>query len=247
MLTKADIRLVKSLNEKKERFANKLFVAEGNKLVIELLGSKLKIVRLFTTENWLHEHQTKVGKNIEITLVKQTDISKLSNLKSKPEVLALCSIPEYTVDLNNLKSLTLVLDTIQDPGNLGTIIRVADWYGIKQILCSLETADCFNPKVVQATMGSISRVKLFYGDLPYWLKNCKQPILAASMEGTSVHQYQFEANCLLIIGNEGVGISDSLKPFISNTISIPKFGRAESLNAAIAASIIIDRYTSALA
>ena len=242
MLTKADIKFVKSLNEKKERYANKLFVAEGNKLLIEILNSKISVTRIFANENWLNLNQKLVGKNIEITLLKQEELTRLSNLQSTREVIALCKIPEYEMNLAGLSGLTLALDTIQDPGNLGTIIRVADWFGIKNILCSNETVDCYNPKVVQSTMGSISRIRLFYGDLSNWLKSMKQPILAANMEGVSVHEYTFPENAVLIIGNEGIGIGTHLKPLIQQNICIPRRGSAESLNAAIAAAILMDRY-----
>ncbi len=242
MLTKADIKFVKSLNEKKERYANKLFVAEGNKSVIEILNSKISVTRIFANENWLIINEKLVGKNIEITLVKPEELARLSNLQSTREVIALCKIPDYEIDFAAFSGLTLALDTIQDPGNLGTIIRVADWFGIYNILCSKETVDCYNPKVIQSTMGSISRVRLFYGDLSYWLKKMNQPILAANMEGISVHDYTFPENAILVIGNEGIGISKELKPFIHQNICIPRKGSAESLNAAIAASILMDRY-----
>ncbi|MDP1728243.1 MAG: RNA methyltransferase [Bacteroidota bacterium] len=242
MLTKADIKFVKSLNEKKERYANKLFVAEGNKLVIEILHSKISVTRIFANENWLNLNEKLVGKNIEITLLKHAELTRLSNLQSTREVIALCKIPEYELDFNRLSGLTIALDTIQDPGNLGTIIRVADWFGLNNILCSKETVDCFNPKVVQSTMGSISRVKLFYGDLSIWLNKIEQPVLAASVEGTSVHEYTFPENAVLVIGNEGIGIGTELKPLIQQNICIPRKGSAESLNAAIAAAILIDRY-----
>ncbi|MBC7384405.1 MAG: RNA methyltransferase [Bacteroidia bacterium] len=243
MLTKADIKFVKSLNEKSNRYANKLFVAEGNKSVIDLLRSKINVTRLYTNENWLNLFANLVGKNTEITLVSQIEMTHLSNLQSSREVIALCKIPELLPDVNLFKGMTIVLDTLQDPGNLGTIIRVADWYGIKNILCSKQTADCYNPKVVQATMGSICRVNLYYVDLPEWLPKMKQPILAAGLEGISAHKYTFPKDVILVIGNEGSGISDGLKTFIHQTISIPKVGSAESLNAAIAASIMMDRYT----
>ena len=242
MLTKADIVFIKSLKEKSSRHANKLFVAEGNKLVNELLQSKIMVERILAIENWVSTNGKLVGKNIELSVVSQKELDQLSNLKSTREVLAICKIPEPVLDLSKLRGLTLVLDTIQDPGNLGTIIRVADWYGLKNILCSHQTADCFNSKVVQASMGSISRVQVFYGDLSKWLKEIRQPVLAASMEGENVHHFTFPQDCLLIIGNEGAGISTELKEFISQTLSIPKHGNAESLNAAVAAAIMMDRY-----
>ncbi len=246
MLTKADIYFLKSLKDKSSRYANKLFVAEGNKLVFELLQSKIKVERVLATENWFKTNGKLLGKNIKISLVSQKELDQISNLQSTREVFALCKIPEPVLKLTVLKQLTLVLDNIQDPGNLGTIIRVADWYGVKNILCSGDTADCYNPKVIQATMGSISRVHLFYGDLSKWIPQINLPVLAASMDGVSVHQYSFPKDCLLIIGNEGSGISDYLYKMVTQTVGIPKMGLAESLNAAVAASILMDRFMSNL-
>lgn len=242
MLTKATIKLVKSLSEKSNRYANKLFVAEGSKSVIDLLAANCQLIQIFAYPQWLKDNESRVPKSTEIFSVSPKEMSQLSQLKSPREVIALFQIPFVRFEPSSMKGLVLALDTIQDPGNLGTIIRLADWYGVKHILCSAETVDAFNPKVVQATMGSLGRVQLHYGDLSVYFEKLHFPVVAAEMSGQAARTFQFLPNMILLLGNEGAGVSDSLRPHIQHSISIEKMGSAESLNVAMAGAILLDRY-----
>ena len=185
-------------------------------------------------------------KHFEIT---SSELAKISTLKSPNGILALFEIPVHTkAEAINLHGkFSLVLDCIQDPGNLGTIIRSADWFGIENIVCSLDSADCYNPKVVQATMGSLARVSIHYEDLDDWLPKVGIKIYGALLDGVSLYSCDFtlgqegvmgNQEGLILLGNEGQGIGQSLVPFIDQAVTIPRFGSAESLNVAIAASLI---------
>ncbi|MDZ4667265.1 MAG: RNA methyltransferase [bacterium] len=242
MLTKAAIKFVKSLEDKSIRHANKLFVAEGSKSLLDLLSSNLVAQEIFALELWLQTHAKSIPEGVQVNIVSSKEMSQLSQLKSPREVIGLFQMLKFRFEPKQAKGLFLALDTIQDPGNLGTLIRLADWYGIQQILCTPETADCFSPKVIQSTMGSIGRVALHYGDLAAWFKEMNIPVIAASMEGVSARKYNFPENMILLLGNEGSGISASLAGLVSETVSIERIGLAESLNAAVAGAILVDRY-----
>jgi TrmH family RNA methyltransferase len=242
MLSKADVKFVKSLGEKNVRYANKLFVAEGNKTVSDLISSNLQVNHIYALDNLFDQAGSNIYRNLPHTLVNQKEMDAMSQLQSSREVIGLFEMPEPSFNLNDLNGLVLALDTIQDPGNLGTIIRLADWYGITTILASVQTVDCFNNKVVQSTMGSIGRVNVLYGDLSVWFSKTELPILAADMHGIPATQFSFPENMILLIGNEGAGINPLLKPFITNFVAIERRGAAESLNAALASAILVDRY-----
>ena len=242
IFTRADIKFVKSLGERSFRYANKLFVAEGNKSVQDILTSGIKVSRIFCLESWFNHNYLNLPKSIEITFIHQKDLDQLTTLKSTREVLAIGEMQTLWFNPKTLEGLALAVDTLQDPGNLGTIIRLADWYGIKTILCSEPTVDCYNTKTIQATMGSIGRVNIFYGDLAKWFSEAALPVIAAEMDGIAAREFTFPKNCILLIGNEGQGISKELKDYIHHSITIEKRGNAESLNAAMAATILVDRY-----
>ena len=263
MLSKNQLKFVNSLKQKKFRAEHNLFIAEGTKIVSELLESKIKVEQLYASPDFFASFRerrgmkTKIDKAIECIEVKENELERLSGQITPNEVLAVCEIPRYELKKEDLNDkLTLVLDNIKDPGNLGTIIRIADWFGIDTIICSNETVDAFNPKVVQATMGSIARIKLHYIDLNEFFEelkidkeNAKLPIYGALLEGSSIYAKQLTANGIIIIGNESKGISDIIVPYITDRISIPSFshikpetGEAESLNAAIATSIICSEF-----
>ncbi len=244
MLNKADIKLVKSLGDKDFRYTKKLFVAEGSKSVADLLASKLKVTQIYALQSWISQQKPNAIKDLPIISISNKELEQMSSLKSTREVIAVFSFPEFRFEPKTLTGLVLALDNIQDPGNLGTLIRLADWYGVKQILCSNNTVDCFNNKVVQSTMGSIGRVNIVYGDLADWFVQSNLPIIAGSMEGKPARKFNFPKDLILLIGNEGSGISPDLKALLSDTISIERRGEAESLNAAVAASILVDRYFS---
>jgi len=234
MVVKSQIRLIKSLQQKKYRNQHQLFVVEGIKAVNELLASSIKPYMVYTTA-------THVLENIShsATQISSEILHKMSGLRTPSPVLGVFHIPES-------KPITftdwiVVLDAIRDPGNLGTIIRLCDWFGVSHIVCSNDTVDAYNPKVLQATMGSIARVNLVYTDLPFFLKESSVPVYGAFMNGAKVYEEKMPEKGLLIIGNEANGISKEVAAFITKKIHIPQFGlsTAESLNAATATAILL--------
>ena len=248
MLTKVTVKLVQSLKDKKNRQQNGLFIVEGTKAVIELLGSKIIVKTLFTTNEWLTQHKVMLKNNIELIVVNEKELKQLSNLVTPQQVIALAEIPKNEMPPENIsKEFSVALDQIQDPGNLGTIIRIADWYGIKNVFCSQNCADVFNPKVIQATMGSFLRVDVFYTDLSAFFEKQKNiPVYGALMNGEDLYQTKIKATGILLIGNEGTGISNELLKYVSHPITIPKRGGAESLNASVATAIICDTWAREL-
>ena len=245
MLSKNKIKLIRSLDLKKNRLANGLFVAEGKKLVFDLLASEIAVSEIFCTK--LIYSELINYKNIsEIEVVEKEELARISFLKTTPEIVAVFKIPESVIDWNEIKSdLTLVLDSIQDPGNLGTIVRLADWFGIRNIICSEDSADLYNPKVIQSTMGGFARVKVHYVPLYEFLNQAKLlniPVYGAFLEGENLYKCDLTAHGIIVMGNEGNGISDITKTYISRKIHIPSFptgtATSESLNVAIATSVI---------
>lgn len=254
MLSKNQIKFLQSLKLKKNREAYSCFVAEGTKIVLELINSSIKVEKVFATSSFLSD--TTIPKNIEITEVSEKDLERISFLSTPNQVLAVCKQPTNLItQIETKNKLILALDDIKDPGNLGTIIRIADWFGIEQIVCSHETVEVFNPKVIQATMGSIARVKIFYTDLLQFLQTQKAneiSIFGAFLDGENIFKIQ-KSNGILLIGNESAGISENLTKYITTRINIPSFshlkntsGEAESLNAAIATAIICAEFRRSL-
>ena len=247
MLSKALIKLVQSLDEKKNRTANGLFVVEGNKNVAELLHSKIKVKTLFATNDWLITNESLLNLDTEVEITTKDDIKRLSFLQTPQDVLALAYLPvQQGEELNPNEEFIIALDTIQDPGNMGTIIRIADWYGIKHIVYSTGCADVYSPKVIQATMGSFSRVNCHFMDLSEFLKsNQSTPIYGAVLNGKSIYSTAIK-NGILLIGNEGNGINENLLSVVNTPITIPKRGNAESLNASIATAIFCDSFARSI-
>jgi RNA methyltransferase, TrmH family len=240
MLGKSQAKYIQSLGQKKVRDEEGVFIAEGPKIVAELLASSnAKIQQLFALPAWIKaNHQDCNG--VELVETDEKDLEKISQLTTPNQVLAVIKKFEMPADIQTKETVSIVLDTIQDPGNLGTIIRIADWFGIGQIICSHECADMYNPKVVQSTMGSIARVNLFYTDLVEWLQEQKDVfIYAAALEGQNVTAMKKINEGLVVIGNESKGISPSIVELVDVRITIPRKGSAESLNAAVAAGIIL--------
>jgi TrmH family RNA methyltransferase len=248
MLTKAIIKLLQSLKDKKGRQEQGLFLVEGTKTVLELLGSKIEVKSLFATHDWLTSHQQLLKSIADCNTISEKELKQLSNLVTPQQVIAVAKNPQYQLSKIEFKNkFTIALDTIQDPGNLGTIIRIADWYGIESIVCSPTCADVFNPKVIQATMGSFIRVKIFYTELSSFFEgNKNQTVYGALMNGENLYQTKINKEGVLLIGNEGSGISEELLKYISKPITIPKIGGAESLNAGIATAIICDAWARGL-
>jgi len=238
MLSKNQSKLITSLQQKKYRAQYQLFIAEGLKVVNELLSSNYELDSLFCIEGCYASF-----KSYDPQLLSEKELSKISNLSTPNKVLGLFRIP---VDFNiNEKGLILVLDAISDPGNLGTIIRLSDWFGVSQIVCSKNTVDCYNPKVVQATMGSLTRVPIVYADLEEFLKETQLPIYGAVMNGESVYSYKLKQNAILVMGNESNGISEKVFDFINKKITIPRFkeeNETESLNVATATAILLNEF-----
>ncbi len=237
MLSKNQSKLITSLTQKKYRDKHDLFIAEGLKVVKELLTSSIEMLHLYVTEE-LDEFSDHVSQ-----IISEKELKKISNLKTPNKVLGVFKIPKQKA-YNDL-GLVLVLDTIKDPGNLGTIIRLCDWFGIEQLICSKETVDCYNTKVVQSTMGSLARVSILYKELIPFLKNTSMPIFGALLDGENVYESRLEKNAILVIGNESNGISDEVINCITKKITIPRFGtiqQTESLNAATATAILLSEF-----
>ena len=241
MISKNQQKLIQSLKLKKNRIKTSLFIAEGEKVVTELISSKIRLNSLYCLPSFIDKIDVDIEKITEIT---EKELDKISNLKNANQVVALFEIPEFNQRLEN-NTLTLALDDIRDPGNLGTIIRLADWFGISTILCSSNTVDAFNPKVIMATMGSISRVEIIYCDLVEELSKMDKPIYGAFLEGDNIYKTTKIDNAILVIGNESNGISAEIEKLITNKITIPQFGKlkeTESLNAAVATSILLSEF-----
>ena len=242
-MIKADIQFVRSLAEKRVRDQERLFVAEGSKLTEEILASKFVVRRIYTTR-----HDLK-GKNIEV--VDQREMERISQLKTANDTLAVVEQPRYTLSVANLRGkLTIALDGVQNPGNLGTIIRLADWFGVEDIICSKDTADCFNPKVIQATMGAILRVRVHYTDnLPALLTDAHREglnIYGTLLDGDNIYDAKFDASGIVVMGNEGRGITNDTRKTLTHRLLIPPYPAdvptSESLNVAMATGIILAEF-----
>ncbi len=236
MLSKSQIKLITSLKQKKYRLQHGFFVVEGIKTIKELLQSNLTLHKLYTTETFNIDAKDEI-------LISEADLKRISFLSTPNKALAIFKIPTPIPVSTN--GLILVLDAIRDPGNLGTIIRLCDWFGIVDLVCSKETVDCFNPKVIQATMGSITRVNISYLDLVDFLNEIETPIFGAFMEGKNVYSKQMPEQGVLVMGNEANGISKEVEAIINEKISIPRFGdlqATESLNVATATAILLSEF-----
>jgi len=234
-------KLIKSLHLKKYRKAEQLFFVEGEKAVLEVLASNWTVQALFATEPFIAAHPMAVKNTALLQSCSSDELVKVGTFSSNDAALAVIAMPKWPAFVPAPDSWTLVLDNINDPGNLGTIIRIADWYGIKHILCSPDTADCFNPKVIAAAKGSFLRVQLHYLALADVLANTTLAVYGAYLGGENVHHLTLtEQGGYLVLGNEANGISTDIGSHISRKITIPAFGKAESLNVGIAAAVICD-------
>ena len=238
MVSKNQIKLITSLQHKKYRIENQLFIAEGVKVIQELLESNFVLEHLFETEAIFEQVPISQKK-----VIKEQDMKRITALSSASSCLAIFKIPPETkIDT---KGLIIALDDIRDPGNLGTIIRLCDWFGITQLLCSHETVDVYNPKVIQATMGSITRVKVNYVNLKDYVLQSSLPVFGTFMDGKNLYNETLPKEAILILGNEANGISSALEKNIKNRIAIPRFGdiqKTESLNVAAATAIFLSEF-----
>ena len=238
MLSKSQISLLKSLHHKKFRTEHGLFLAEGYKSVKEFIDSAYQIEAIYHTPT-IDPNLLKLSRKMNFNQISLSDVEKISTLKTPQDIIALVKIPEWPVLSANIlqNKFSIVLDGIQDPGNMGTIIRTADWFGIKHIICSDDTVDVYNPKVVQATMGSIAHVSVYYTGLETFLSKIKLPLFGALLEGENIYKTNFGNEGLVIMGNEGNGLRPEIIKMVQHAVTIPRMGNAESLNVGIATAI----------
>ena len=241
MVSKNQIKLISSLQQKKQRIAHQLFIAEGIKGVQELLDASFELEHLYTNQN---DFET-VANSLK-TLVSEADLKKISALATPNTCLAVFKIPKEKKIIAS--GLIVALDAVRDPGNIGTILRLCDWFGIHQLICSKETVDIYNPKVVQATMGSIARVNVSYVDLNDFIRTTSLPVFGTFMNGNNIYKASLPQEGVIVMGNEANGISTELDEIIKNRLTIPRFGtiqKTESLNVATATAIVLSEFRSA--
>ncbi len=234
-ISKNKIKFLRSLRLKKNREQERSFIIEGEKMVLEAVKEYPELVK----EVYLQKSANLVINFPTIFEINTTESEQISGFKSPNKCLALLSYPTIEPQTSDL---TLVLDQVQDPGNLGTIIRLADWFGLKKIVASIDTADCFNPKVIQASMGSIFRVNVVYTEIKTFLELSDLPIYGALLNGKNVYKTNLPTKGILVMGNEGNGISEEIQNLITDKLTIPKFGQAESLNVSMATGILLSEF-----
>lgn len=245
MISKNQLKLIHSLELKKQRKKQGLFLVQGEKNVSELFASDFEIVNLFASNDYINKNAgTLRDKQLVHLTIESTaeELQKAGTLQTNNSVIAVVKCKVYDTPVIQDNELILILDQVGDPGNLGTIIRVADWYGIKHVICSPDCADLYNPKVIAATMGSFVRVQVSHTELCDYLAVQNKPIYGAFLEGKNIHKSQLSASAFIIMGSESHGISEPVSRLITDKITIPNFGQAESLNVAMATGIILDNF-----
>jgi TrmH family RNA methyltransferase len=239
MITKKLSQLVRSLHQKKYRKQEQLFLVEGAKSVLELLEADYAIKTLLLTQMFFNKYADRLS-GLPLVETDAATLERLGTLQTNDSALAVVAMkPNLPFPLPE-KGWTLVLDGINDPGNLGTLLRIADWYGLKKLICSTDTVDLYNPKVIAASKGSFSRVQAWYTDLHPLLNESTLPAFGADMQGANIHRFSFPEAGLLVLGGEANGIRPEIRPLLSGMLSIPAFGKAESLNVAMAGAILCD-------
>ena len=237
MLSKNQVKLIQKLQQKKYRNELNLFIVEGKKSIVEFLQAGYRLELLIAIEVFATALNGQ-----PITLVSKEELRKVSSLKNPDEGLAIFHQRQHKGILQ--EGVILALDNVQDPGNLGTLIRLCDWFGIETLICNSQTVDCYNPKVVQATMGSLTRVAVHYVDLAGFLATCALPLYAMDLDGENLYTTEFPEDCVLILGNEANGISPEIRALADGIITIPRFGKlqqTESLNVAMAGAIVVSQ------
>ncbi|WP_262245460.1 TrmH family RNA methyltransferase [Parapedobacter soli] len=244
MLSKPQIRAITSLQQKKFRREHGLFIVEGIKSVTEFLHSDYRVQCIYHTAQAAAK-LPKIPQNIKSVEIDDQTLKRISSLKTPQGVLALVSIPDYAPLTDNIlrSGFHLVLDDIQDPGNLGTIIRTADWFGFKRVICSVGSVDAYNVKTVQASMGSLSRIQVHYTAVAELVTRSPVPVFGAVLNGSSIYDTDFGKHGLVVLGNEGNGIGAAVLPYITRGVTIPRIGGAESLNVAISAALFCAELT----
>jgi len=245
MISKNQLKLINALESKKQRKKSGLFLVQGEKNVAELFNSNFIIKQIFATASYINNNGASLNQHnlLSLTLeASEDELKKAGTLLSNNSVIAIVECQDFLVPEITENELILVLDQVGDPGNLGTILRVADWYGIKNVVCSPDCADFYNPKVIAATMGSFARVNVSHTSLTDYLSAQDKPIYGAFLAGENIHQAQLASSAFIVMGSESHGISAPVEAFISHKITIPNFGQAESLNVAMATGIILDNF-----
>jgi TrmH family RNA methyltransferase len=244
MLSKSQINLLKSLQHKKFRREHGFFLVEGHKSITEFINSGYQTETIYHTSAF-DPKVLKLSQKINLCEISVTEVDKISSLKTPQDVLAKVKIPQWpALDEKRLRDkFSIVLDGIQDPGNLGTIIRIADWFGIENIICSDDTVDAYNPKAVQASMGSLARVKVRYITLTNFLPGIKLPLFGALLDGENIYDTEFGKEGLILMGNEGSGLRPEVQKLVAKAVTIPRIGKAESLNVAIATALFCSEAT----
>jgi TrmH family RNA methyltransferase len=238
-MNKNELKYIQSFAHKKHWAEESVFIIEGPKMLEEAIKANCEIEKIYATKAW----EGKIGQvSGDIEEIDDIMLSRISQLQTPNQVVALVRKNKEKLSFDYQNQLSLVLDGIQDPGNLGTIIRTADWFGLTQILVSADTAHVYNPKVIQSTMGSCFRVKVLVADLEPIIEKSKLPVIGTLLNGASLYEHKLPTNGFLIIGNESKGIRAGLKSAITHPVSIPKFGGAESLNAAVATGIVLSHW-----
>jgi RNA methyltransferase, TrmH family len=246
MISKNSIKLINSLANKKNRIKENLFLVEGDKMVAEVLESKFVVEKLYATSSFIFKNKPKIKNEKVVTEVTREDIEKASLMKNPQNSIALCALPaEKELPTKIDSDLSIFLDEIQDPGNLGTIIRICDWFGIEHLFCSPKTADLYNPKVIQSSMGSFCRVNVWptaFEPVIELASKSEMKILGAFLDGENIYKQYFSSRILLVMGNEGNGISPEIEKMVDKRIKIPEFNEnpksAESLNVSVATAIV---------
>lgn len=237
MITKETVKQVRQLHQKKFRTAEQLFIIEGIKMLEEALRFNPQCIQAIYVSEKLE--LPFVVPNEKLTVVTDKVLRQLSTLKNPQGIVAVCR--QFNAEIDQ-KTFSIALDRIQDPGNMGTILRLAAWFGVKQIIASPDSVDQFNPKVVQASMGAIFNVSVIYTDLKEFLSQCDVPVYGALLSGENVYTQKLKPEGIILMGNEGNGISDALLPFITSQLHIPKFGEGESLNVAMATGVFLSEF-----
>ena len=242
MLSKNQVKFIRSLKKKKLRQANQMFLAEGIKVVEELLSSSFKLHKIYCTASYQNPLNI-----TDLQIITERELGMISDFTNPNQVIAIFEIPKGAAPQH--QGLTVALDDINDPGNLGTIIRLCDWFGVTQLICSENTVDCFNPKVVQASMGSLTRVAIYYVDLAEYLSKDSRVIYGTFLDGENIYNTSHEPNSVIVLGNEANGISKEIENIVSHRIAIPRFGTlkaTESLNVATATAILLSEFSRAI-
>ena len=241
MLSKARIKFIKSLQLKKYRKQEQCFTVLGEKSVLETLMSTLQVRELYATADFIERQKSALNRyQGDLIQVTESELASLGEYTTNDAALAIVSMPDNTRFSVGPDEFVIMLDDIRDPGNLGTIIRTADWYGVTKIIASDETADVYNSKVIQSSMGSFTRVQIFYTNLVEFLMENKAPVYGTFLNGENAHSFTYGNGGIVLVGNEANGISNEVGKFVTHKITIPQFGKAESLNAAIATAVILD-------